>query len=123
MKKTLLSLVLSLVCMAGWAQEIATISGIKYYLENGEATVMQQDVTLSGAITIPEKVTSNGVTYTVTSLENNAFYKCESIQSVVLPNSVTLLGEYCFYDCCSLTSIDLPDGLTSLGNGCFEKCI
>ena len=53
----------------------------------------------SGAITIPESVTYNGVTYSVTSIGKEAFYYCRGLPSVTIPNSVTSIGERAFYYC------------------------
>lgn len=55
------------------AQETATIDGIKYYLENGEATIMVQETSLSGDIVIPSTVSYNGADYKVTNITSSAF--------------------------------------------------
>ena len=46
---------------------------------------------------------------------------------VVIPNkingkSVTSIGNYAFFWCDSLTSISIPDSVTSIGYGAFEGC-
>ena len=64
----------------------------------------------SGAVTIPESVTYNGNTYSVTSIGWHAFSGCSGLTSVEIPNSVTSIGESAFYDCSSLTSIVVEDG-------------
>ena len=46
----------------------------------------------TGSVTIPEKVTYNGKTYSVTSIGGLAFYECSSLTSVTIPNSVTSIG-------------------------------
>ena len=49
--------------------------------------------------TIPESVTYNGTTYSVTSIGFGAFFCCTSLTSITIPNSVTSIGdheiEYC----------------------------
>ena len=72
--------------------------------------------------TIPETVTNNGTTYSVTSIGGSAFVYCSSLTSINLPNSVTSIGGYAFYDCSSLTSITLPNSVTSIGSSAFYNC-
>ncbi len=121
MKKSLLfSFLLSFFALTLSAQEIATIEGIKYFLDNGEAAIMQQDATFEGNIVIPAEVTSNGVKYAVKSLATSAFSGQKKITSVALPSSITSLGDGCFQECTGLTSITLPKSITSLGEGCFQ---
>ncbi len=50
----------------------------------------------SGAVTIPESVTYNGNTYSVTSIGNWAFDECSGLTSVEIPNSVISIGSYAF---------------------------
>ena len=121
MRKFLLTVLSCLAFCFALAQETATIDGIKYSLDNGEATILEQDKSLVGDIVIPEKVSYNGTDYTVTSAEKRAF-NITSITSIVLPNSITSLGSSCFDGCIRLKSITLPDGITSLPDFCFDDC-
>ena len=57
--------------------------------------------------TIPETVTYNGTTYSVTSIGESAFSHCSSLTSITIPNSVTSIGSDAFYACSSLTSVIL----------------
>ena len=52
-----------------------------------------------GSIIIPETVTYNGTTYSVTSIGYAAFEDCTSLTSITIPNSVTSIGNYAFQDC------------------------
>ena len=51
----------------------------------------------TGTVVIPASVTYNGTAYPVTSIGYEAFYHCNGLTSVTIPNSVTSIGEYAFY--------------------------
>ena len=76
----------------------------------------------SGLVVIPENVTYNGTTYSVTSIGGAAFYECFALTSVTIPNSVTSIGAYAFYYCDALTSITIPNSVTSIGYYAFYNC-
>lgn len=123
MKKAFLTIMLSCLsaCFA-LAQETVEIDNIKYYLDNGMATVAEQTETLKGSIMIPETVTYGDEEYRVMKLAASAFADQTDITDVTLPNSITALPDYCFQYCESLKSITLPESLTKLGADCFSYC-
>ena len=57
-----------------------------------------------------------------TSIANNAFYGCSSIESITLPNTLTTIGTSSFYNCSSIEEIIVPDSVTSIGQGAFQGC-
>ena len=73
-------------------------------------------------ITIPSSVTYNNITYTVTSIGENAFENCSNLTSITIPNSVTNIGYCAFYGCSSLTSITIPNSVTSIGWSALYGC-
>ena len=91
------------------------------YSDSKTAEVIQMGV-YSGKIDIPEKVTSKGVEYTVTSIGEEAFYECENLTSVTIPKSVTTIGDNAFEGCSGLTSITIPGSVTTIGNYAFDSC-
>ncbi|MGI6635685.1 MAG: leucine-rich repeat protein [Christensenellales bacterium] len=56
------------------------------------------------------------------SIGDWAFYSCDSLTSITLPEGVHSIGDHAFYSCASLTSITLPEGLHSIGGGAFSRC-
>ena len=77
----------------------------------------------SGDVVIPSTVNSDGNTYTVSYVTDNAFARCSDLKSVVLPNTIKKMGLYVFEDCTNLTSVTLPNDIEELGNLLFAGCI
>ena len=72
-----------------------------------------------------DKTTGEGViTFNgeLTTIGDKAFYDCDSLTSVTIPDSVTTIGEEAFADCYRLTSISIPDSVTTIGNNAFYNC-
>ena len=74
------------------------------------------------AITIPSSVEINEMEISVTSIGYEAFYNCDYLTSIEIPNSVTSIGYRAFYDCDYLTSIEIPNSVTSIGEAAFSYC-
>ena len=101
-----------------------------YNIVNGEAQVTFQrslaptynNPHLSGTVEIPNVVTYNGNTYTVTSIGNRAFESCSSITSVIIGDSVTSIGTSAFQSCTGLTSVTIGNHVTSIESQAFGYC-
>ena len=102
----------------------AKVDGVYYNLiEKAKlAEVTSGDTKYTGSVTIPESVTYNGVTYSVTSIGEKAFYTCSGLTSIVIPNSVTSIGSEAFEYCFGLTSVTIPNSVTSIGGTAFYTC-
>ena len=98
------------------------VDGIYYNvvsLPDLTCAVTKGDMDYSGDITIPEQVTYNGRTLTVTSIGDRAFSSCSGLTSVNIPNSVTSIGYGAFLGCTGLTSVIIPNSVTSIDNSAF----
>ncbi|MBR3439473.1 MAG: leucine-rich repeat protein, partial [Clostridia bacterium] len=86
---------------------------------NGEGfTVVGCSYGLSGDIVIP----ATYYDYPVIGIDDYAFRECQSITSIVIPESVKSIGEGAFFYCSSLTSVSIPDSVESIGNAAFAGC-
>ena len=67
----------------------------------------------SGTVTIPDGIT--GIT-------DSAFYRCESLTSIIFPVGVERIGWNAFCGCSSLTEINIPDSVKSISDYTFAEC-
>ena len=121
MKQTLLSLLVMLLPLMANAQAVE-IDGIYYDLFAKQAEVTFCSNGYTGNVVIPSSVVFYDVTYTVTSIGNEAFNNCYCLNSVTIPNSVKSIGDNAFDYCSGLTSITIPNSVTSIGRHAFWGC-
>ena len=123
---------LLLLCTTSATAHDFEVGGIYYYVT--DATNKTVAVTYrgtsynvylneyTGSVVIPQSVTYNGSTYSVTSIGDEAFSCCTGLTSIVIPNSVTSIGDNAFSGCTGLTSIVIPNSVTSIGIYAFSGC-
>ena len=102
-----------------------TVGNLKYTFYN-EAKLASVTGTisddLSGALEIPSVVQSGENSYKIFSIGEEAFYFCENLTSISIPEGVVEIGDYTFWGCYSLTSIRIPESVTSISEGAFQAC-
>ena len=100
--------------------------GVKYSINDSTVSVTGYDAsTLPENLEIPNTVTNGSVTYTVTSIGDNAFYACTKLSSVYIPNTVTSIGNNAFNYCYNkLNSVTFEENsnLTTIGSYAFFYC-
>lgn len=101
----------------------------------------------SGNIVIPSSFVNrdDGLTYTVTGIDDHAFYQCDGLTSVTIPSSVTIIewdafsecthlttltidagsvveiSGYTFYGCTNLTTLNIPSSVTRINEDAFGE--
>ena len=76
----------------------------------------------TGDLIIPYFVEYNGISYSVTALDELAFKSCNSLTSVVIPASVQTIGRYSFAECTGLTAVTISTSVTSISTDVFNGC-
>ncbi len=123
MKTTLKQLaVLLLVLFAGKQAFSATeIGGIYYNFESNYAVVTSNPNKYVGQVEIPKSVTNNGTEYEVKRIEQKAFYNCDGVTAVTLPNTIVEIGSWAFAGC-GFSTFKIPTSVKSIGNYAFMCC-
>ncbi len=104
---------------------------IWYTSTDGEVVTPYQEVYWDGSSVFGANIVSN--TYAdgkgvisfdgdVTQIGDYAFYFCESLASIHLPNGVTFIGSCALDTCTSLSSIVIPDSVVTIGDHAFNDC-
>lgn len=97
-----------------------------YYniIENGTAVEVSHNgnASYSGDVVIPDSVSYREKYYKVTSIGNEAFAYCDSLNSVVFPDGVKTMGYSTFYSCTRLVSVALSKQLERIGANAFFFC-
>ena len=109
----------------GAAQQVATVSATQ-----DEATVFRYEVLEDGTaeitgyngdeseLVIPSEIDG----YKVTEIGFYAFYNCESISQVKIPESVTIIGIGAFSHCSNITDITISKNVNMIGDFAFDSC-
>ena len=139
MKKKILfaiSLAFLMICLFAVSALAVEIDGIYYTLsgsgENATAAVNKDNATKCTLenVVIPSTVTYEGTTYTVNTIDTNAFSgdgwgKNQTIKTLYVPETVSSIGGHILRQCESIQSVTIKaknaNGIT-LGDAEFYKC-
>lgn len=117
--------VLAACCDGGPYKE--TVDGVEwsFTVSQSKATVVGSGFctpaiarTTEGAVCVPSSLGRCAVV----AIGDWAFYYCEKLTSITLPEGVVSLGSSSFQNCSSLCAISLPESLKSVGSYAFYSC-
>ena len=85
------------------------VDGIYYNITSYKKVEVTHETTsynsYSGSVTIPNTVTYDDTTYTITGIGYGAFRGCSSLTSVPIGAGVTTIGDRAFYNCPGLGAV------------------
>ena len=100
------------------------IGDTEFTVISGDQVELTQAGTGTLKYVVPDQVQSPRThkEYRVTSIGEQAFADCESLESVLIPGGVKLIGYCLFANCRSLKSVQLQEGITAIEAGAFLNC-
>ena len=127
--KSMLVTLAMLLCTISASAHDFEVDGIYYNITDSEKLTVEvtyrgsdlnSNNAYTGSVVIPETVTYKSKTYSVTSIGDDAFFRCSNLTSVTIPNSVTSIGSSAFSGCSSLTSIivDIDNSIYDSRDNC-----
>ena len=114
----MLALIVSMSIFIVASAEEYTTGLYLYILDNNNNATITAYTGHETSLSIPAKLDG----YYVTGIGDIAFFDCDSLQSVTLPDTVYDIGDWAFGDCSLLTSIKLSNELSEIGWGAFYNC-
>ena len=113
-----LGLALSINTHAAGATE-----GEYWRFENGCLTITGKNpipnISKSPWAHLQNEITSVVVESGPTLMSDHAFYDCDRLQSVTLPDTLLNIGNYAFWDCDNLREVNMQEGITKIGKQAF----
>lgn len=104
---------------------VITLDNITYKLNYSDYTaeITRHSLSIRKELRLPERVAnSEGEEFTVVSIADGAFGKCNFITSLDIPSSVSYIGSKAFYNCSNLESVFIHGGQQSIGEDSFSDC-
>jgi hypothetical protein len=89
-----------------------------YEVVDQQVTILSYTNQSAQFATIPSTINS----IPVTSIGESAFYKCESLETLIIPEGVTSIGDTAFSECKKLKNINIPSSVKIILNNAFYNC-
>ncbi len=92
--------------------------GFEYEIAGNGSVTVTKYLGSGGKVEIPSVLGGKRVT----AIGEKAFYSCEGLTDIVIPDTVTTVGDYAFWYCTSLTAADIPASVKNIGYYAFFNC-
>lgn len=106
--------------------EKLVVNGVTYQitlLKSGKKEVSYLSSSKKTAkVTVPNTVTSDGVSYKVTAIADNAFAGNSKLTSIKLSDNIIKIGKSALSRCSKLKKVTVPKNVTEIGKDAFKDC-
>ena len=107
--------------VCGTCGAVLVVSEGLEFTSNGDGTCTLIGVGTCTDTNIVIPYECNGMT--VTAIGERAFFNCNTLESVVIPDSVTVIHTYAFAGCRNLMSVTVGLGVTTVEESAFAGCL
>ena len=121
-KRLILSVVAAIMSVATMMAYDFAVDGIDYRITGSNTVEVANGESCTGNVIIPETVSHNGSSYSVTSIGENSFQYNNDLTSITIPNSVVSIGYAAFVNCEGLIDVTIGSSVTSISFFSFYKC-
>ena len=126
MKKIFTFLLVLMATSSLWAYDFQS-NGLYYNIISASAVEVTYQSQFSSSnyegmtsITIPQTITNNGTTYSITRIGVYAFNYCRNLTSITIPEGVAYIDYGAFEYCDSLKSISIPNSIIYISPDAFQ---
>lgn len=118
-----LSITLTFLPIGAVAATPIKIGNLRYTVNaDGESVTVSGTSGKPTQLNIESSILYNGTNYTVTEIGYQAFWGCNTLTEVTLPNTVDEIGYQAFCKCSNLTNVTIPEGVKKIGQAAFYGC-
>ena len=126
MKKLFFLLVFAAFFAVGTFAQEFTYNNLDFTINDDDVTVTLlghvDGYAASGELNIPSVAYWYGNSYTVTKVDKYAFYRCQDLTSLIMPNTLIEIGE-CAFGYCGITgTVTIPASVEHVGTNPFYGC-
>ena len=117
--------IIAITIVQGVASQVFEVNNIAYNVisaENKTVEVSSRSTLYTGWVTIPSGISYGGSNYSVIAIARRAFYNCQKLTGITMPNTIKSIGAYAFSFCYELQSVQFSQTLESIGELAFYNC-
>lgn len=113
-------IIMTIILLVNFLTPIKTSEGLEYEYnkESNYYRVIGIGTCLDEDIVIPKEYNGSRVMI----IDTEAFKDCQTIKSVVIPESITTIREDAFDNCVNLERVKIEEGVKVIGEGAFSGC-